>query len=252
MNKKSRRLNKQLVLNFIAFFFLFGLLTLFLHFFGVLKFNNVDPIYFVGSVCAAAYILSIINPLNYKAFLLGALSSLILAYSLYTENITLAFTYVVIFIPIQLYSFFVWKKAFKESIKNDHTHNNNENQAFLPRFLSWKELLIFKICFLLVLTFSFYYNYGVEDDIVLALLNALFFTTSVGANILLIYKITDAWIMWILFSLSGFGISFYIGNIDFYLMAIFIIYFIVNISVFIKWLVITPKQNYGWAKFLRK
>lgn len=251
MDLSNKVLWKQLLMNIFIILAVFGVLLVSLTLAGEIK--QFDIIYFIGSVLAASYVLAVRNPYNYIAFICGAVSSIIMVYSLFYVNPNMAYTYLFIFIPCQSYSFFVWRKAVLAKREASNAVDDvSENQD--PRYLTVQELfkmMVLFICVFLIDIFVFYY-YFAGKDIILLVLNGFFFTLAISSNILLSKKITDAWIHWVLFSICGIVIALYSGNIDYYLLSIFIVFLIVNIIALYNWIGFTPKMNNGWTKIFRK
>lgn len=254
MELSNKMLFKQLIINIIIVLAVFGVMGFFLLMAGEIK--KFDVIYFIGAVLSASYVLTVRNPYNYMAFICGVTSSLIMVYALFNTNANIAYTYLFIFLPCQSYSFFVWRKLFyaKLAAKQKEEDDSVMETGGEPRFLTNKELLKMLGLFITVFIIDvlvFYYGFS-NNDIILLLLNGFFFTLSISANMLLIRKITDSWIHWVLFSICGIIIALYNGNIDYYMLSIFLVFLGVNSIALYKWIGFTPKENSGWTKIFRK
>lgn len=230
---------KQLFINTAIILVVFGVIILGLMMMDEIR--NFDILYFTGSVLSASFILTINNPYNYPAFILGAVSSIILFFALWTTNLNMAYTYLLIFLPCQIYSFFVWKRM-----------NKNAGVLSAPKFLTIRQLLPVSCAFAVVFLIDAYLMYDTGVDFVFLILNSMFLTLALSANILLIKKITDSRIHWVLFSVCGLVLSVYKGEINYYLLSVFVIFLILNIIVLYKWIKNTPPENYGWVKIFRK
>lgn len=252
MELSNKILLKQLITNIVIILILFGAMAYCLSLAGEIK--TFDLIYFIGSVLAAAYVLTVRNPYNYMALACGAASSVIMVYSLFYVNPNMAYTYLFIFIPCQSYSFFAWRKMFYTKMIAQKQGRDDTKESGAPRFLTTPQLGIMLLLFVVVFIIDvvvFYYAFS-NTNLVLLLLNGFFFTLSVSSNLLLSRKITDAWIHWVLFSLCGIVIALYNGNIDYYLLSIFLVFLGVNAIALYKWIGFTPKENSGWTKIFRK
>lgn len=211
-----------------------------------------EPAYVIGSILAATFIISINKPSCYLGFAIGALSSIILFFALYNSNLSMAFSYLIIFLPFQVYTFFVWRNQLYKKV--------NKASTSMPKFLTYREFLLFILSFTTIYIIHYIIfstniilsSLEIKEDNLINSLNSLFFTLSLFANLLLIKKFTDSRILWVLFSLCGIAISLLENSINLYLLFIFIIFLVINIVVLINWIKMTPNKNYGWLSFIIK
>lgn len=217
------------------------------HFDNLLRFGDVD--FLVGipaSIFGVAYILTIRDPQNYTGFYSGIIMSLLLAAQFYFQGqYDSTILYDVIFILFQIMSIITWKRSSKQKESTD--------DAFEPAFLEWKPMILANLCFLLITVGDYFlatYWFNPDGAGMINVLNALLISSSVLANYLLIFKKTDSWIYWLVYSAAGIVLFALVHNV--FSIVLFIFFLIINGSAAITWFKITEKENMGWLKFLSK
>ena len=222
-------------INTIVSILLFGALLLCLyaaeHFFPeltLLKWS--DKAWCVGipaSIIGVAYILSIKNPANYTGFYAGILMSALLGIQFYLQgNVDLTFLYFAIFIPFQIKS-----------------------------ILNWKGMLLSLLVFAAITVADYFLATKVinplpadpsANDYLLALFGALMISSSVLANFWLIYRKTDSWVYWFIYSVSGIAFYVILGNA--FSIVLFSFFLVINSMAGIAWLRMTDEDHKGWLK----
>ncbi len=204
-----------------------------------------DAAWIVGipaSIIGVGYILSIKDPNNYTGFYAGIVMSALLGFQFFLQGqYDSTILYFCFFIPFQITSIINWKKSAQE--KNSETD-------FEPSFLSMKGMVI-TVLALVLITFADYClqtyiikHDALTDNMAVKLLNGLLISSSIFANFWLIYRKNDAWLYWILYSLSGIGLFVLISNI--FSIVLFAFFLIINTLAGVAWVKSTPKQNFGW------
>lgn len=187
---------------------------------------------FAGSVLSVTYILSIRNPYNYLGFIVGVVASLVLTAALWKVDLDGALTYLCVFLPAQLYSFRLWRKRAKIAAREQMW------ALSAPRWQTWRERwLTLGVGLLIMAVMSVVLRYFNPDFGIISLLfNSLFTTTAVLGNVLLIYKLTDSRIYWVIFSMAGMGLSLSLGQNSLYFMMMFLLFTVVSIIVLVNWI----------------
>ena len=88
---------------------------------------------------------------------------------------------------------------------------------------------------------QFFQNNGWWDNVALKLVSGLLIASAVLANGLLVGQRIDAWIWWVVYSLSGMAIAVMIGNI--FSLVLFTVFLFVNGSTGIAWIRRFGKNN---------
>ena len=209
----------------------------------LLKWN--DPAWVVGipaSIIGVAYILTIKDPKNYTGFYAGIIMSALLGVQFILQGgIDSAFLYFFVFIPFQIKSIINWSKpAAKDA------------EPFSPEFLSTKSVIITRLIYFIIIlcdyllaTYVFQHN-GLLDNISIKLFNAILIASSIMANFWLIYRKTDAWIYWLLYSVAGIGLFVIVNNI--FSIVLFSFFLVINGMAGIAWMKGTKPEDLGWIK----
>ena len=180
-----------------------------------------DPAWVVGipaSVIGVAYILTVRDPQNYTGFFAGILMSILLGVQFLLQGAyDSAFLFFLVFIPFQMMSIYKWSRA-----KDDGGAS----------------------------TFALRHD-SLSDDIVIKILNGLLISSSFLANYWLIYRKTDSWIYWFIYSVAGIGLFIILGNA--FSIVLFSFFLVINSMAGMAWIKATKPENLNWAKiFVRK
>jgi len=194
-----------------------------------------DPAWVVGipaSVIGVAYILTIRDPKNYTGFYAGIVMSILLGiqFMLQGQYDSMGL-YFCIFIPLQIISIIRWNKPADDSAK--------------PAFLAPKWMALTFLVFALIVVG----DYLISPSLV-QLFNGLLIASSIMANFWLIFRKTDSWIYWIVYSVAGIALFVVVGNI--FSIVLFSFFLVINSMAGLAWLKTTTKENLGWAKIFVK
>ena len=188
-----------------------------------------------ASVVGTAYVLTIRNPQNYTGFLGGIAMAVLLGTQFALQgNYDLTFLQIGIFIPFMLLSLITWRKQL-----NTTPSSETAAKPFRPEYLhGWRQGLTLTLALLIIVAdYAFttrVLNHDAwADQWLLKLAGAVMIASSVMANFWLIYQKMDAWIWWILYSLSGILFYVLLGNI--YCIVLFLFYLVINASAFVAW-----------------
>lgn len=239
-----RALGRNTMLSIILFGALLGVLWLMEYLFPsltLLQWNN--PAWCVGipaSVIGVAYILTIRDPQNFTGFYAGIIMSILLGVQFLLQgSYDSTFLYFFVFIPFQMMSIYKW------SSKKD-----DGGASFEPKFLDMPRFwLSVALCVAITLgdyvlsTYVLLHD-GLLDNITIKLLNGLLISSSFLANYWLIYRKTDAWIYWVLYSIAGIGLFIILGNA--FSIVLFLFFLVINGSAGLAWIKMTKRENYGW------
>jgi len=254
MNSLYKALCLNTAISIIIFAVLFLLLWLAETIFpslSLLKWN--DASWCVGipaSVIGVAYVLTVRDPENYTGFYPGILMSLLLALQFFLQgNYDLTLLYICIFVPFQVKSILQWRKpATNRQTTPDPA--SPTNSAYSPEFLSLKQMLLSLLVFILIViadwllvTYAFNHD-ALFNNWLLKLLGALMIASSIHANFWLIYRKTDAWLYWVLYSISGMLFYIVVGNA--FSIVLFLVFLLINSMAGVAWIRNTPRENYGW------
>lgn len=237
MTKQKNGLLKEVGYNALISAALFALLIGGLFLLGKLpKADNMLLLSISSSFLGVAYILTVRNPQNFWGFLLGACSSILLGLQ-FLAMPDLTILYFCVFIPAQIFSIYIWVKGGSRS-----------SEPFNPALLSPKNLLYTIALFFSLLLIDLYLAYQFLDPIpmIARIVNGIFIASAVVANLLLIFKYTESWFFWVLFSVAGVGVAILTANSFTFLL--FIVFLIINCITFQAWVKAMPRENYGWAK----
>ena len=206
-----------------------------------------DPAWIVGipaSIIGVAYILTIKDPSNYTGFYAGIIMSILLGTQFLLQRpmpgVDSAFLFFCVFIPFQIKSILNWSKPQKA-----------DAEPFSPEFLSMKGMLLSVLAMLVItaadyLFATWYYGNSLADAIESKMLSGLLISSSVLANFWLIYRKTDSWIYWFIYSAAGIGLFILLGNV--FSIVLFIFFLVINSMAGIAWIKGTKPENMGWLK----
>ncbi|MBQ3997841.1 MAG: nicotinamide mononucleotide transporter [Paludibacteraceae bacterium] len=206
-----------------------------------------DPAWVVGipaSIIGVAYILTIKDPSNYTGFYAGIIMSILLGVQFMLQKpkpgVDSAFLFFCVFIPFQIKSILNWSKPQK-----------TDAEPFSPEFLKMKGMLLSVLVLILItavdyLFATWYYGNGLGDAIASKLLGGLLISSSVLANFWLIYRKTDSWIYWFIYSAAGIGLFVLLDNV--FSIVLFIFFLVINSMAGIAWIKGTKPENMGWLK----
>ena len=212
-----------------------------------------DPAWVVGipaSIIGVAYILTIRDPKNYTGFYAGIIMSILLGIQFLLQGqFDSTFLYFFVFIPFQIMSIYKWSRS-----------KDDGGASFEPKFLETPRLIL-SIALLIAITagdflIMSYVNYGsltpsLEGRAwVVLLLNGLLISSSFLANYWLIYRKTDSWLYWFLYSVAGIGLFIIVGNV--FSIVLFTFFLVINSMAGIAWTKATKKENLYWAKIFCK
>lgn len=241
-----RALGRNTIISIILFGALLGLLWLAEIIFPsvtLLKWN--DPAWVVGipaSIIGVAYILTVRDPQNYTGFYAGIIMSILLGIQFLLQGqYDSTFLFFCVFIPFQMMSIYKWSRK-----------KDDGGASFEPKFLDTPRMVMsVAMLFFITLgdyllqTFAFQHN-GLADNIAIKLLNGLLISSSFLANYWLIYRKTDSWLYWFLYSVAGIGLFIILGNI--FSIVLFTFFLVINSMAGLAWIKATDKENYGWVK----
>jgi len=240
MNNKIlwQKLGLNLLISTILFGVFFGILFLLecyipeLHN-KLLNFNDIAfNIGIVASIAGVGYTLTIRNPENFIGFYLGIVMSLLLGIQFFLKKFyDLTFLYIIVFIPFQIASIVTWKKRI----------NNTKST---PAFLSPNKIFLTIFLFLLLITCDYFFTtYIINKDSGSIwqnsfdkIINGVVIASSILANFWLIFKKIDAWIYWIIYSVTS------------VIQGIFVINNPFNTILSLFFIIINSLATYSWIK----
>jgi len=241
-----RALGRNMIISFILFGALLGLLWVAeIIFPSITLLKWYDAAWCVGipaSIIGVGYILTIRDPQNHTGFYAGIIMSALLGVQFILQGgYDSAILYFCVFIPFQIKSIINWSKP-----------SSDNDAPFSPQFLSTKVMLLSVLTLIVITladyilaTYCFQHN-SLADNILIKLLNGLLISSSVLANFWLIYRKTDSWIYWIIYSLSGIGLFILLGNI--FSIVLFLFFLVINSMAGIAWIKATKAEDMGWLK----
>ena len=248
-----RALGRNTIISMVLFGALLGLLWLAEMIFPsmtLLKWH--DPAWVVGipaSIIGVAYILTILtirDPHNYTGFYAGIIMSILLGIQFILQGgYDSAFLFFLVFIPFQMMSIYKWSRN-KEA----------GGASFEPKFLDTPRLVM-SIAMLVIITAGDYVlstfalmHDGLTDNMPVKILNGLLISSSFLANYWLIYRKTDSWIYWFIYSVSGIGLFIILGNV--FSIVLFTFFLVINSMAGLAWIKGTTKENLNWVKIFVK
>ncbi len=191
----------------------------------------VDWVSMIATIMSVTYVVTIRDPRNYLAFLLGALSSFILVFSMWESQTNGALTYLLIFLPAQSYSFWVWRKRALLAKRG------KTDSGTAPRWQTPRERMLSVVAMLVLMAINVVCINLLSDGYshIALLFNALFFASSILANVLIVYKLVESGVYWIIFSISGLGMAMSRGEINLFFILMFVLFLIVNTMLLMSW-----------------
>ncbi|MBR0064339.1 MAG: nicotinamide mononucleotide transporter, partial [Paludibacteraceae bacterium] len=155
------------------------------------------------------------------------------------------FLYFFVFIPFQMMAIYKWSR-----------NKDDGGASFEPKFLDTPRLLLSIALFIAITagdyvlaTYAFRHE-ALTDNIAIKLLNGILISSSFLANYWLIYRKTDSWIYWFLYSVAGIGLFIILGNI--FSIVLFTFFLVINSMAGIAWIKATKPENYGWLSIFVK
>ena len=207
-----------------------------------------DPAWIVGipaSIIGVAYILTIRDPHNYTGFYAGIIMSILLGIQFILQGgYDSAFLFFLVFIPFQMMSIYKWSRNKEEG-----------GASFEPKFLDTPRLVM-SIAMLVIITAGDYVlstfalmHDGLTDNMLVKILNGLLISSSFLANYWLIYRKTDSWIYWFIYSVAGIGLFIILGNV--FSIVLFTFFLVINSMAGLAWIKGTTDENLGWLKGIK-
>ena len=204
-----------------------------------------NPAWVVGipaSVIGVAYILTIRDPKNYTGFYAGIIMSVLLGIQFLLQGqFDSTFLYFFVFVPFQMMSIYKWSRS-----------KDDGGASFEPKFLDTPRLIL-SVALLIAITAGDFLimahltpTLSQGEGASLLLLNGLLISSSFLANYWLIYRKTDSWIYWFIYSIAGIGLFVILGNI--FSIVLFTFFLVINSMAGIAWIKATKPENYGWLK----
>jgi nicotinamide mononucleotide transporter PnuC len=208
-----------------------------------------SPAFCVGipaSILGTAYVLTVRNPQNYTGFFAGIIMSILLGIQFVLQGgYDSAFLFFMVFIPFQMMSIYKWSR-----------NKEDGGASFEPKFLDTPRLIL-SIAMLIFITVGDWvmasiaiYHEGIMENVPVKLLNGLLISSSFLANYWLIYRKTDSWIYWFIYSVAGIGLFIILGNI--FSIVLFTFFLVINSMAGIAWIKATKPENLYWAKIFVK
>lgn len=195
-----------------------------------------DPAFVVGipaSVIGTAYVLTIRNPKNYIGFYGDILMAVLLAVQFYLQgSLDLVLLYGAVFVPLGIYSLIVWRTHTMQPEFVEESLSPRWLPHTLQCFMVVVALVIIVVDY--VAATKFFQDNGWGDNIALKLVSGLLIASAVLANGLLVGQRIDAWIWWVVYSLSGMAIAVMIGNM--FSLVLFTVFLIINSSTGLAWI----------------
>lgn len=249
-----RALGRNTIISIILFGALLGLLYLAEMLFPslqgqLIQFDSAPWVVGIpASIIGVAYILTVRDPQNYTGFFAGLIMSILLGvqFVLYgKQSADSAFLFFFVFIPFQMMSIYKWSRS-----------KDDGGASFEPKFLDTPRLLM-SVAMLIIITAGDYFlatyvlqENSIKEGIVPKLLNGLLISSSFLANYWLIYRKTDSWIYWFIYSVAGIGLFIYLGNA--FSIVLFSFFLVINSMAGLAWIKATKKENLGWVKIFVK
>lgn len=195
-----------------------------------------NPAFVVGipaSVIGTAYVLTIRNPKNYIGFYGDIVMAILLAVQFHLQggSLDLFFLYLGVFVPCGIYSLIVWRTHTMQPELVD--------ESLVPRWLPRASQVFMVVIALIIIVVDyiaatqFFQDNSWWDNVALKLVSGLMIASAILANSLLIGQRIDAWIWWVVYSISGMAIAVMIGNI--FSLVLFTVFLIINSSTGVAW-----------------
>ena len=240
--KEGREAGRQLLVSLGIFAVLFGVLWILELCVPSLEGRLLqwsDPAFLVGipaSIIGVAYVFTIRNPKNYIGFYMGIVMAILLAVQFYLlGSWDLPLLYLAVFVPFMLKSAILWRRSAL-------AQESDKTEKLQPAFLDGKRALITLLIGILIVA---------VDMLVMKvnIFSGIMCASSIIANYWLIYQKNDAWIAWVLYSVSGIIFNLTLPPVNWFSVALFVLFLYVNGSAQIAWLKMTDDDHRGWTKF---
>ena len=203
-----------------------------------------NPAYVIGipaSILGVAYVLTITNPKNYIGFYVGVLMSILLGIKFWLmEQYDLVFLYIALFIPFQVMSLVRWRRST--------LHPSADAAPLRPRYLGYKAFIIEMVVATAIVVADYFYCVHllhVELPLAAVICAGITIASSFFANLLLIYQTNDAWMWWVVYSISS--LVLFCIVFDPFMIVLNIAFLLVNGSAHIAWIKMTKPEDMGWA-----
>ena len=205
-----------------------------------------------ASIIGVAYILTVRDPQNFTGFFAGIVMSALLGVQFtLLRQYDSTFLYFFVFIPFQMMSIYKWSRKKEDG-----------GASFEPKFLDIPRFwLSVGLCIAITLgdyfiqTFVFNGNGDLTENVAAKLCSGLMISSSFLANYWLIYRKTDSWVYWFIYSVSGIVFFSLPGAThNPFSIVLFIFFLVINSMAGIAWIRDTKPEDFGWATciFARK
>ena len=210
----------------------------------LLHFDNTAWIVGIpASVIGVAYILTVRDPQNFTGFFAGIVMSALLGVQFTLQgNYDSTFLYFFVFIPFQMMSIYKWSRK-----------KDDGGASFEPKFLDtprfWLSIFIGLAVTAgdyMIQTYVFKSTGGLTENIAIKLCSGLMISSSFLANYWLIYRKTDSWIYWFIYSVAGIVFFSLPGIRNPFSIILFIFFLVINSMAGIAWIKNTKPENRGW------
>ena len=204
-----------------------------------------DPAFVVGipaSVIGTAYVLTIRNPKNYIGFYGDIVMAILLAIQFHLQgSLDLFMLYLGIFVPFGIYSLIVWRTHTMQP----QLAEGSMVPSWLPRAMQFFMVVVALVIVVVdyIAATQYFQDNGWWDNVALKLASGLLIASAVLANGLLVGQRIDAWIWWVVYSLSGMAIAIMIGNI--FSLVLFAVFLIINSSTGVAWIKIYRNTHHN-------
>lgn len=241
-----KQLFKEVLINICIATGIFALVTIFLYFCGLVVgadghlIDRLLPLELIAGIIGSSYVLIVRNPQNFLGFVVGITMSLLLGIQFYLQGmLEQTLLYYIVFIPCQIYTLYKWVQGSK---------NSGDSRYAIPSFLETKGFLLMLALFAVIMAAVLLF---ITNEVTLAtVMSAAVVASSSLANLLMIRKRTDAWIYWLVFSVTGIIQMICLHN--YVTLTLYVLYLFINGNACIAWCRQTPKENYGWLKMFSK
>lgn len=196
-----------------------------------------------ASIIGVAYILTVRDPQNYTGFFAGIVMSALLGVQFTLQgNYDSTFLYFFVFIPFQMMSIYKWSRT-----KADGGASFEPKFLDVPRF--WLSLFIGLAVTAgdyIIQTFIFQHN-ALADNIAVKLCSGLMISSSFLANYWLIYRKTDSWLYWFIYSVAGIVFFSLPQIMNPFSIVLFCFFLVINSFAGLAWIKNTKPENLYWA-----
>ena len=244
-----RALGRNFCISIVLFGAFLGLLWLVELLFPAMKgqllhFDNTAWIVGIpASIVGVAYILTVRDPQNFTGFFAGIVMSALLGVQFTLQgNYDSTFRYFFVFIPFQMMSIYKWSRK-----------KDDGGASFEPKFLDTPRFWL-SICIglavtagdYMIQTYVFKNGGALTDNIAIKLCSGLMISSSFLANYWLIYRKTDSWIYWFIYSVAGIVFFSLPGIRNPFSIVLFVFFLVINSMAGIAWIKSTKPENRGW------